>query len=82
MGFVLPLSFFYLYASADGEIDASQAERLGQSCLSIAFPRSWLHAHTERDNDLFFSMHAAGVHRFIRSYQVNQKKSTFPYIYI
>ncbi|GBP52698.1 Mannosyl-oligosaccharide glucosidase GCS1 [Eumeta japonica] len=54
------------------EIDALQAERLGQSCLSVtrsalSFARS---AQAERDNESCFFVPAAGVHRLIRRYHV------------
>ncbi|GBP16194.1 hypothetical protein EVAR_9907_1 [Eumeta japonica] len=46
------------------EIGSSQAERLGQSCLSI--PRSALSlarsAQVERDNESYFFVRAASVH--------------------
>ncbi|GBP25752.1 hypothetical protein EVAR_12232_1 [Eumeta japonica] len=54
--------------------DASQAERSGQSCLSIARSALSLARSTqaERDNEPWFFMHAVGVHRFIRRYHVIQ----------
>ncbi|GBP70703.1 hypothetical protein EVAR_56205_1 [Eumeta japonica] len=58
--------------------DASQAERLGRSCLSIA--RSALSlarsAQAERDNESCFFVRAAGVHRFIRRYHVKNYQSS------
>ncbi|GBP15178.1 hypothetical protein EVAR_11472_1 [Eumeta japonica] len=46
------------------EIDASQAERLGRSCLSIACSALLLarSAQAERDNESCFFLHAAGIH--------------------
>ncbi|GBP15346.1 hypothetical protein EVAR_80525_1 [Eumeta japonica] len=56
--------------------NASQAERLDRSCLSIAGSALSLTraAQAERENESCFFVHAAGVHRFIRSYYV---KMTF-----
>ncbi|GBP57836.1 hypothetical protein EVAR_41505_1 [Eumeta japonica] len=60
--------------SDDGrkEIDASQGERLGRSCLSIACTALSLarSAQAERDNASCFFVRATGVHRFIRRYHV------------
>ncbi|GBP08184.1 hypothetical protein EVAR_2963_1 [Eumeta japonica] len=58
------------------EIDASQAERLGQSCLFIACSMlSLAHsAKAERDNESCFFVRAASVHRFIRRYQVKKDR--------
>ncbi|GBP43807.1 hypothetical protein EVAR_82238_1 [Eumeta japonica] len=62
--------FFYLYSK---EIDASQAERLGRSCLSIPCSALLLarSAQEERDNESCFFVQATGVYRFIRRYHVN-----------
>ncbi|GBP20481.1 hypothetical protein EVAR_78857_1 [Eumeta japonica] len=66
---VRPLSLFHSIGRWSGrETDASQAERLDRSCLSIA--RSALSlarsAHAERDNESYFFVRAAGVYRLIR----------------
>ncbi|GBP10382.1 hypothetical protein EVAR_69673_1 [Eumeta japonica] len=47
------------------KIGTSQAERSGQSCLSIARPALSLarSAQAERDNESCFFVRAAGVHR-------------------
>ncbi|GBP18364.1 hypothetical protein EVAR_14757_1 [Eumeta japonica] len=54
------------------EIDASQAERLGRSSLSVACSALSLarSAQAERDNESCFFVRAADVHRFIRRYHV------------
>ena len=50
------------------EINVSQAERLGRSCLSISCSTLSLarSAQAERDNESCFFVRAADVHRFIR----------------
>ncbi|GBP12161.1 EGF-containing fibulin-like extracellular matrix protein 1 [Eumeta japonica] len=60
---------------SERETDASQAERLGRSYLSIACSTLSLarSAQTERDNESCFFVRAAGVHRFIRRYHVKNK---------
>ncbi|GBP51651.1 hypothetical protein EVAR_96247_1 [Eumeta japonica] len=78
---LIPIILFAVvqFIAVDGavcgrEIDASQAERLGRSCLSIA--RSALSlarsAQAERDNESCFFVRAAGVDRFIRRYHVKK----------
>ena len=57
----------YFNISNNEWTDASQDERLGRSCLSIAcsalsLPHS---AHTERDTESRYFVLVAGVHRFI-----------------
>ncbi|GBO99839.1 hypothetical protein EVAR_74236_1 [Eumeta japonica] len=84
-GCVRPLSLFSSDASAnevrEREIDASQAERLGRSCFSIARSAlSLVHsAQAERDNESCFFMRAANVHRFIRRYHVIKISGLRPY---
>ncbi|GBP28592.1 hypothetical protein EVAR_85791_1 [Eumeta japonica] len=60
--------------SSGREIDASQAERLGRSCLSIACSALSLarSAQAERDNESCIFVRAAGVHRFIRRYHIKK----------
>ncbi|GBP44129.1 Protein fem-1 homolog A [Eumeta japonica] len=58
------------------EIDASQAERLGRSCLYCSALSPARSARAERDNESSFFVRAAGVHRFIK--RNNVKKSDAP----
>ena len=55
------------------EINESQVERLGRSCLSIACSAPSLErsAQAESDDESYFFVRAAGVHRFTRRYHVN-----------
>ena len=57
----------YLITNNNEWIYASQAKRLGQSCLSIpSLALSLAHsAQAERDNESCFFVHEAGVHRFM-----------------
>ncbi|GBP32062.1 hypothetical protein EVAR_21096_1 [Eumeta japonica] len=70
----LPLSYVSLCTTylSGREIDASQAERLRQSCLSIACSALSLarSAQAERGNESCFFVHATDVHAFIRRYHV------------
>ncbi|GBP77340.1 hypothetical protein EVAR_54712_1 [Eumeta japonica] len=54
------------------EIDASQTERLGRSCLSVSCSALSLarSAQAERDNESCFFVRASGVHRFIRRQKI------------
>ncbi|GBP81892.1 hypothetical protein EVAR_87029_1 [Eumeta japonica] len=58
--------FIYAPVTINKEIDASQAKRLGRSCLSIAHCALSLARsdQAERDNESCFFVRAAGVHRF------------------
>ncbi|GBP15489.1 hypothetical protein EVAR_70441_1 [Eumeta japonica] len=67
--------FYFFGRCIEREIDPSQAECLGRSYISIACSALSL-AHSpqaERDNESRFFVRAAGLHRFIRRYHVNNK---------